>query len=98
LSLVATADRWKELENIYSELLSRQVTEATRDGDGAVEDGAADEGAVEEAVNLGIPSQPSGTTLSFGWAHWTWGSKQGASFSRYSQWKYDELVISGEQS
>jgi hypothetical protein len=119
--------------NIYSEVLSRQVTEtapeegvaedgavedgavedgavedgavedgAVEDGaveDGAVEDGAveecgaaedgvADDGAVEEAVNLGVPSQPSGTALSFGWDHWTSSSKLGSSFSGNSQWKY----------
>ncbi|EAL91126.1 hypothetical protein KXX54_001501 [Aspergillus fumigatus] len=73
--------------------------------DGAVEDGAvengvaeecgaaedvADDGALKEAVNLGIPSQPSGTALSFEWDHWTSGSKMGASFSGNSQWKYEK--------
>jgi hypothetical protein len=55
---------------------------------GAAEDGVADDGAVEEAVNLGVPSQPSGTALSFEWDHWTSSSKLGSSFSGNSQWKY----------
>ncbi|KAK9607401.1 hypothetical protein V6Z93_000947 [Aspergillus fumigatus] len=76
---------------------------AVEDGaveDGAVEDGVAeecgaaedvgDDGALKEAVNLGIPSQPSGTALSFEWDHWTSSSKMGDSFSGYSQWKYEK--------
>jgi hypothetical protein len=55
---------------------------------GAAEDGVADDSAVEEAVNLGVPSQPSGTALSFEWDHWTSSSKLGSSFSGNSQWKY----------
>ncbi|KAF4211303.1 hypothetical protein CNMCM5878_002840 [Aspergillus fumigatiaffinis] len=76
---------------------------AVEDGaveDGAVEDGVAegcgaaedvgDDGALKEAVNLGIPSQPPGTALSFEWDHWTSSSKMGDSFSGYSQWKYEK--------
>ena len=60
--------------NIYSEVLSRQVTEATPEEgvaeedaaeDCAVEDGAVEEGAVEEAVNLKIPTEPADTTFGF---------------------------------
>ncbi|KAH3434733.1 hypothetical protein KXW39_002477 [Aspergillus fumigatus] len=56
--------------------------------DDAAEDDAADEGAVEEAINLGVPSQPSDTALRFGWDHWASNSKLGAPFSGYSQFEF----------